>query len=662
VLAVTESLTDLIGWQFVVSLPGIVLVAFLAGRLLGVRRSAAATVLSGIAGWIAGVALSIAIAEGQTDRSAGFNRNVWVFSAVFTMSAAVWVELLAKPGAMARAQTGLAGFPRPLKSLRRRARRVARYAQITRVAARHGLAPALGLARGRGGRVDGGGALPVRLRRALEECGGMFVKLGQVLSTRPDLVSAEVATELSRLQDHVATVPREEMAEVLEHELGVSVEEVFAEFDWSPIAAASIGQAYRARLPDGQAVVVKVQRPGIADAVDRDLDVLAELARAVEERTSWGAEYGVVDLAAEFAEHLREELDFRVEARNATEIAAHRGVAGDPIRIPEVKVGLSTTRVLVMEWLDGVSVRDTAGVDAVTADRSALADGLLRSMLGQMLADGEFHADPHPGNVMVLGDGHLGLIDFGAAARLDAVQQAAMRELMIGVARRDPEQLRQAVLRVATVRQDVDDDQLERALARFMTRHLASGTTPSAAMFNDLLQLFFSFGIRVAPELSTFFRALVTLDGTLAVLAPGYATIEAAQSVAAEWARETMRPGTVQEIARDELLRVAPILRRLPRHIDRLATAAERGNLRLRVRLFSDADDTLALTQLVNRFVLAFLGGVVGVLSVILLGTGGGPDLTGSTSLFQFFGYFGLFCATVLILRVVVAVARDGVN
>jgi ubiquinone biosynthesis protein len=654
-------LHGLLGWDLVVSLPAILLVALLAGRLLGVTRSLAGTLVAGLAGWLAALALSLAIARGDTG-APGFGRNLWVFAIVFTMSASVWIELLAKPGTLARAQTGLVSLPRPLRALRRSGQRVGRYAQITRIAVKHGFGPALGLARpSEEEAVEPGAPAARRLRLALEECGGMFVKLGQLLSTRADLVPPAVIAELSRLQDQVAPAPQAEIEALLEAELGRPVAEAFSEFDPVPIAAASIGQAYRARLHGGERVIVKVQRPGIAEAVERDLLVLTELARAVEARTSWGADYHVTELVGEFADRLREELDFRQEARNATEIAAGLS-ASDEVHVPVVNRELSTARVLVMEWLDGVSVRETSRIEAMGLDRAKLADALLRCALKQMLVDGRFHADPHPGNVLVLEGGRLGLIDFGATGRLDALQQSSLREMLVAVQQRDAGVLRQAVLEVATLRRRFDDDQLERALARFMARHLGTGAAPSAAMFNDLLQLFFTFGITLPPEFSTYFRALVTLEGTLTTLSPGYLVIEAAEQLAAEWARARLAPTSLEELARKELANLALLLRRTPRHLDRIASLVERGDLRARVSLFADEQDVRALTRLLNRAVLAGLGGVVGVLSVMLLGTQGGPPFTGDTSLFQFFGYFGLFCATVLILRVIVAVLRDGLN
>lgn len=656
-----EQLRDLIDLAVLLSLPGVLVLAWLVGRLLGVRRSWTTTLLSGVIGWVGGVALSLAIASQRKDMSEGFTRNVWLFSTLGVMSASVWIELLAKPGTLTRAQTGLTSIPHPIKALERRGRRVSRYAQITRIAIRNGLGPSLGLGR----HIEDGEARQIpfarRLRHSLEQCGGMFVKAGQVASTRSDLVSPPVAEELSHLQDNVAPAPPDGVRELLEEELGSPVDEVFAEFDSQPLAAASIGQVHRARLHGGQQVIVKIQRPGIADSVNRDLDVLNQLATVVEQRTTWGAEYHVCDLADEFAERLREELDFEIEARNASDIAANLDGASD-VRIPAVFHDLTTRRVLVMEWLDGVSVRDGDAIDALGVDRRELAEDLLRCMLQQMLVDAQYHADPHPGNVMVLRNGQLALIDFGAASRIDPLQQTAIRDVMVAVSQRDADLLRQAALQVATLRRDVDDEDLERALSRFMTRHLAPGMVPSAAMFNDLLQLFFTFGINLPPELSTFFRALITLEGTLTTLSPGYPVIDRAEAIATEWVRARLAPSTLEELAREELIRMGPLLRRLPRRLDRMANQIERGNFRARVSLFSDPHDEHVVTKLVNRTVLALVGGVVGLIGAILVGVKGGPPFAGDTTLYEFFGYFSLFCSVVLIMRVIVSVLHDGVN
>jgi ubiquinone biosynthesis protein len=660
-----ESVFDRLGGDLWLLIPAFVFAIFagiFVGRVLGVRRSVGASVLSGIFGFAVGVTVSLLIADSRTNSSEGFARNLFLFTLFGAMAAAVWIEFLSRPGMMARAQTGLASVPHPIRSIRRRGRRMARYAEITRIAVRNGLGPSLGLGRG-GDPSENGSRTPTmrRLRLSLEQCGGMFVKLGQVASTRSDLLSPDAVKELSLLQDHVKPADRASVAELLEMELDAPVEEMFPSFDWQPIAAASIGQVYRATLPDGSPVVVKVIRPGIEESVDVDLSVLEELGRVVETRTSWGAEYHVRDLVDEFSARLREELDFRIEARNARAIATSLP-NGSRVSVPDVYTDLSTSRVLVMEWLDGVSVRDVAWSEARASDRTKVADILLRTFLEQMLQDGVFHADPHPGNVMLLADGRLALIDFGAAGRLDAVQQAALRDLMAGVSRRDADAVAQAVLQVATLRHGVDITDFERALARFMAQHLAVGARADAAMFNAMLRLLFEFGISLPAEWSTFFRALIVLEGTLTTIAPDYSVIDAAESIAAQWVRGQITPGSVQQAVRDEILRTVPMLRRLPRHIDRAFTMLERDGIRVRISHFQTPEDTRFITTLVNRAILAFLAGSVGLLSVGLIAIEGGPPFTGNTSLFQVFGYFGLFCATVLAMRVIVAVLRDRLN
>ena len=634
--------------------------AALIGRILGVRRSVAASLASGVVGWVIGVAVALIVAAENQQGVDNFARNLFLFSLFGTMAVAVWIEFLARPGMIARAQTGLQSIPHPVRSIRLRSRQVRRYAEISRVAMRNGLGPSLGLGRGNGASGDRPPTAR-RLRFALDECGGMFVKLGQVVSTRTDLISPEYAAELSLLQDDVRAAPRAEVEELLDDELGAPSREVFASFDWHPLAAASIGQVYRAQLRDGSAVVVKVQRPGVGDTVEVDLSVLEELGQVAETRTSWGAEYHVRDLVGEFGTRLREELDYRIEARNARTIGSCLP-PGSRVYVPKVYEELSSSRVLVMEWLDGVDVRQVAWGDARPADRVKIADQLLRTFLEQMLQEGVFHADPHPGNVMLLADGRLALIDFGAAGRLDSLEQAALRDMLAGVTRRDADGVVQAVLQVARLRRGVDVGDFERALARFMAQHLAPGSRPDAAMLNAMFRLFFDFGITLPAEWITFFRALIVLEGTLTTIAPNYSVIEAAESIASQWVRSQVTPASVQQAVRDEILRTVPMLRRLPRHVDRAFTMLERDGLRVRVSHFADEHDERVVTKLVNRIALSLLAGSIALASVGLIAIEGGPAFSGGTSLLRALGYFGLFCATVLAMRLIVASLRDGTN
>jgi ubiquinone biosynthesis protein len=638
------------------SLLSILVLAWLAARLLGVRqRSWMSVLVCGFTGWLAGGTLALLMSGGRSLTSEAA-RSAVIFTVVFTMVATAGWELLARPGRRPPAPVLVTSIPHPVRAIRRSARRARRYLQIIRIAVRHGLGPYLGIRRGN--REPGRAADPARQARlALDEAGGMFVKLGQMLSTRPDIVTAPVAHELTHLQEHVSPADPEAVRALVEHELGRPVAEVFAEFGWTPVAAASIAQAHRAVLPGGDQVIVKIQRPGIEEMVECDLSILTRLARRIEAHTAWGASYGVCDLAAEFAGDLRAELNFGAEARNMTEMAA--GLDDVPeIAVPAVFAQLSTPRVLVMERLHGVSV-SAARLRQPETDERKLADILLRSVLRLMMGGERFHADPHPGNVWLLEDGRLGLLDFGSTGRLDALEQASVADMLMAIRRRDPAQLRDAVLEVATVRKPLDERGLERALARLIARHFGPGATPTAAMLTELLQIFLTLGIAMPPTTSLLFRTLATLEGTLGTLCPGYPLVQSSEDFAAELVHERTAPASWQQAAQDELTGVLPLLRRAPRHLDQVATIIERGEARARLSLFTDEHDVEVVTSLVNRVVLAVLGGVIGLISVGLLAVPGGPRVSPSTSLFDVFGYLGLFLATVLLLRALVAVVRD---
>src|SRR6516162_2222539 len=641
----------------------VVILARVGGRLLGIRMRWRRAVLAGFAGLVLGWVAAWSI-NGQRRGPQALSWPAVLFgSLIATMLVAVMLELLARPGRLAAAESRLHAIvvPHPIRSLRQRAGRSRRYLQVTRIAARHGLSSYLG---GRRPGADESRPLARNLRAALEEAGGMFVKLGQVLSTRADLLPPDVIAELSRLQDHVAPADPAGIEALLTAELGAPPYRVFASFDPVPLAAASIGQAHRAQLATGERVIVKVQRPDVRALVERDLDILLRMARALQARAAWARDCAVLEMTRGFAAALREELDFGIEARNIAAIAS-----SSRIRVPAVYGQWSTRRVLVMEHLDGVAVRDAEPVLAHSgADRHGLARGLLAAMLGQVMGEGTFHADPHPGNVLVLRDGQLALIDFGSVGRLEPLQQAALRRLLLAVARRNPAELHDSLLDLAHLSRPAatGDEALESALAQFLAQHLGPGMVPDAAMFTALFRLVAEFGLVFPPVIATVFRAMITLEGTLARLAPGFQIIEETSTMAASWLGEVLGPASLRDAATDEVLGLIPALRRLPRRFDRITTALERGTLTTSVRLLADDRDRHFVASMVGRAVLAFLGAAFGIISVMLIGVRGGPLLapaaagTGGTSLFHALGYIGLFLSLVLILRVIIAITRDG--
>ncbi|HEX7308163.1 ABC1 kinase family protein [Lentzea sp.] len=519
---------------------------------------------------------------------------------------------------------------------RRRIARTRRYSRITAIAFRHGLGPYLR------GRERSGTGLARSLRLALQDAGVTFVKLGQVLSTRADLLPQDFVDELSLLQDKVPPAQWDDVRALLDTELGP---DAFREIDPQPLAAASIAQVHRAVLASGAEVVVKVQRPDVRAVAEGDLDIVSRLAETLQ-RTRWGSALGVRDLAAGFAAALREELDFRVEARNIAAVAA---VSDSSVGLPHVHQ--STSRVLVMDRLHGVPVRGAA-------EDEGLARTLLRFVLRQVMLDGVFHADPHPGNVLLLSDGRLGLLDFGSVGRIDSGLRAALQRLLLALDRSDPAGLTDSLLELTSRPEEIDEQRLERALGQFMARHLGAGMRPDVEMFGDLFALVSRFGLSVPPEIAAVFRTLATLEGTLGVLSPGFNIVVESRAFAAEQISERLTPESVQRTMTEELQAVLPMLRRLPRRIDRITGAVEQGRLSMSVRLFADERDRSYVTGLLHQVMLTVLGATAGVMAVLLLGSAGGPQVAADVGLYQVFGYNLLIISVLLGLRVVVAVFR----
>ena len=348
-----------------------------------------------------------------------------------------------------------------------------RYRSIAETLSRHGLASltgAMGLERWlpfrRGPAAPSGEAasVPEHLRLVLEELGATFVKLGQILSTRPDLLPPEYQLELAKLQDAAPPVSAAVIEELIRQELGAAPQELFASFDPVPLASASIGQAHAATLADGTEVVVKVRRPGVVAQVEEDLEILQNLAAQAGRRWEAAAGYNLTGIAEEFAQTLRAELDYLQEGRNAERFAAD--FADDPgIHIPRIYWATTTTRVLTLERIRGIKVDDLAALDAAGMDRASLATRAAAAAARMIFEHGFFHADPHPGNLFIEEGGTIGLIDFGMVGEVDDKLRDQLGVLLLALVRADPDRVSSALLAMAYARQRVDRAGLRSDLA-----------------------------------------------------------------------------------------------------------------------------------------------------------------------------------------------------
>jgi ubiquinone biosynthesis protein len=638
--------------------------AWASRRLLGLPVGALRALIAGLLGFATAEILVRTLQPVQSGHVAAFLTVVLGVPLIVAMIFIVAAEALVPSGTVPQPVDVVLGARRALARSRR-------YSQISRIAVRHGLGPYL---RGRPLRpadaAGGRAALALSLRQALEEGGVTFTKLGQLMSTRRDLLPEEFISELTRLQDRAEPAPWEQVEEVITKSLGAPAEEVFAELRPEPAAAASIAQVHKARLrcADGSdaEVAVKVQRPGIRSTVEQDLDILLRLADTLEDRARWARAVGTAGVARGFAAAMREELDFRVEARNMAAVAAtwrdqQRAVSGSiSVVLPAVHEQLCTEHVLVIEWLDGVNLREAGPlIDDRGLDRAELTRALLRSMVYQITEGGVFHADPHPGNVLLLTDGRLALLDFGSVGRLDSQQRSALLNLLLAVGRGDPAALRDALLELVTRTEEIDEWQLERALGRFAARHLVGTSAPTTEMFTDLFRLASQFELAIPPEIATVLRALATLEGTLSLLTPGIDIAAEARQYAADHVAAALSPAAVPKSVAEEVGALLPVLRRLPRRFDRVTGALEQGRLSLNVRLFADERDRRVVTGLTHQFLLAFLAAASGVVAAILLSTSGGPQISPTLSLLQLIGYNLLIVGGILGLRVLYVILRN---
>ncbi|MEW2079278.1 AarF/UbiB family protein [Streptomyces sp. NPDC013433] len=625
----------------------------IARRLLGIQVGITRTVLTG---GVATGGISLASTLIRTPERQGLLMGVQMGIALMLAMVFLVVSEMVVPSASGAGR---------LRTIRSRIARIRRYSQISGIAVRHGLSPYL---RGRGdrsgkGKAPGSARLAKPLRRALEEGGPTFVKLGQVLSTRHDLLSPEFIAELSRLQYQVRPECPERIAAQLHEEFGRPPEDVFAHFEHEPLAAASIAQVYLARLHSGENVVVKVQRPGVRAGIERDLDIICRMARMLDRRARWARDLGVVELAEGFAGSVREELDFRVEARNLATVRAAwaQRDAGPSVIIPGAVDDLSGELVLVLEQLPGLPIgaggTELAGSEEERAD---LARSLLGSLLTQVLVDGTFHADPHPGNILLLDDGRIGLIDFGSVGRLDGQVRSALRRFLMAVHHADSAALRDALLDLITRPEEIDEQGLERALGRFMARHFSTGSAPDVKVFVDLFRLVSAHGLGIPPEVAAVFRALATLEGTLTRLSPGFDIVAESRAWASD-DRGGARAGGFASVGaplESELYSALSALRRLPRRLDRVTSALEEGRLSVNVRVLADSRDRRYLRVLVHEILLTVLAGTAGLMAVILMHATGGPMVTESIRLFEVIGYHLLVFSGVLCLRMLYVIFR----
>lgn len=449
---------------------------------------------------------------------------------------------------------------------------------------------------------------PERLRLALTDLGPTFVKLGQMLSTRPDLLPPAWIAELNKLQDTVPPFPADVAIATIEAELEKPINELFRHFEREPLAAASLGQVHGAELPDGTPVVIKVQRPDIQQLVTIDLAILSELAALAQQNTAFGEQYDLVELVWEFGVTLRAELDYRREGRNAERFRAN--FAGNPhVCIPRVFWSHTSTRVLTTERIAGIKITDIAGMDAAGIDRKRLARHSLELILQEIFVDGFFQGDPHPGNLFALPGEVIGAVDFGQAITLDREMTGDLLLLLVALLERDADGALRALQRLGVLTQRELSPALRRDMRRFVDHVVDRSLAELSAreMGEELLTLLQRHRLRLPAPLALLLKAIIMMEGIGVQIDPQLDVFGIARPYAMRALAQLNSPDAQLRRALRELDEMRGIVSALPGQMSTLVQRLNEGEIRIQTREMEMRRLAAALSQAGARIALGLI-------------------------------------------------------
>ncbi len=487
------------------------------------------------------------------------------------------------------------------------------------------------------------------MRKMFEELGPTFVKFGQLLSTRPDALPADIIVELRKLQDDVPPFPIEISEETIENELGLSIERLFLEFDETPIAAASIGQVHRAVLPNGEKVIVKVQRPEAEARIRADLDLLYQAAQLLRDHSPRDLFIDPVGIVDQFARGIRNELDYRVEARNAERFKEN--FRGDhTVHVPKVYWQYSTSRVLTLEWIDGIQLADvdTAAMDM--GERRALATTIAECWLKQIYVDGFFHGDPHPANIMVLEGGAIGLVDFGIAGRLSESDRHSIIDLFLDIMNERIENIPRRLMALGVEFPLNKEAEFVAETRDMFARYYGASLDEldPVVVLRDVFSAIYRLQLKLPTQYLLLERAAATLEGIGTELYPGFNVFEFARPYTREFLRRRYSPENVIARGSREIQGYFNLLRDFPGQLHDSLEQVTRGELKINFIHRNLEEPMRRATIVANRLVIAIvLASIILGSSIIGLFAQGGPRVLGISVFalggFLSAGFFGLW-------------------
>ncbi|HJV34855.1 AarF/ABC1/UbiB kinase family protein [Geomonas sp.] len=498
---------------------------------------------------------------------------------------------------------------------------------------------------------------PTRLRLAMEELGPTFIKLGQLLSTRPDIIPEPFIQEFSRLQDSIPSIPFSEVCSEIERELGVPIEERFSSLGSESIAAASIAQVHRARLISGEDVVVKVRRPGVVETVETDIDILMGVALLLERHTAGSDIYDPVGVVREFAYTIRREMDLAREGHAIERIRDN--FKGDPtLYFPTVYWQATAKGVLTLEYIEGIKVSEVAAIEAAGLDRGEIARRGAVAFLKMVLEHGFFHGDPHPGNVLILPGNVIALLDFGMVGRLDPSVKQYLTDVLTAVINRDVDELVATITANVEVSENLDVSGLKKGLAEFIDGYfeIPLKEIEVGRMLLQFIDLVSTHRIKIPPDLTLLVKVLVVIEGMGRELDPQFDMVGHLRPFMEEALREQHSPTRMMHEVEKGFQAYLSLARNLPRDIREILNKINRNKLRIDLEHRGLDRFGKELERSANRVSLSLIITALIIGSSIAMQANRGPLLWGLPA----FAFFGYLCAGIVGFWWMIAIIRSG--
>ena len=503
---------------------------------------------------------------------------------------------------------------------------------------------------------------PERLRMMFEDLGPTFIKLGQVLACRPDMLPLEYSREFLKLTDSVSAFPSAEAKKVVEEDLKAPINALFSSFDDIPVAAASIAQVHRATLLDGSEVMVKIQRPNIFRIIERDISIMRWLAQLIETQVPELRPYNVPGIVEEFARTIKRELDFFIEASNAVQLRKnfeHSTV----LHVPRVYTEISGRRVLVLEEVKGIRIDDIERLDKEGYNRKNIAQKGGAAFFKMMLQDGFFHADPHPGNMFVLSDGKLGLVDFGIMGRVTEENRAHFATIFLALANHDYDALvRQYVdmgfLSDESVNVEIFQQEMKEDLVEFLEPYyiMQAKQIDFGAYIDRITRILLRHRLKLPSNMYLMDKALITLEGILKQIDPEFNYFESAKPYVADLVRRRRNPFRTFITAKKDMAELIDVVALLPKQLRAAFRKITRGEMRINIHIEELSHLIRDIDRSSNRLAFSVITAAIIIASSIIIHSGQGPLLFG----LPMFGLIGYVLAAVLGLWILIGILRSG--